>query len=304
MKYTYSDGDEDSDSSMRRSTRNATPLDSGPTITASGRLVKPRMGGAYGESIHYDQRRELELTFGDSGVEDSDDMPTTLPSGRSRVSAMTAGARPRRPPAARTREVYNGVDDMDTDESDEAQSSGKEWSGDENDADDADEDSEPEFDEGDEEEASGDEVDDDDPEEPESLVVKLSYRKPKPLSSLDSPAVAKTNCLPTLLPKPPTQSEAISRPMNGLSQSMPKRIEEDSIDMDSASSPCEPGSDSHWRSRGSGQHSQQQDLVAEKEQEAELRVNGYGMHGGGLPVAGVLAPQTQPQVKMQAMDVS
>jgi hypothetical protein len=306
MKYTFSDGEEDSDSSMRQSTRNATPLDSGPTITASGRQVKPRVGGSYGESMHYDQRRELEQTLGDSGVEDSDDMPTTLPSGRSqRVSAMGAGTRPRRPPAARTREVYNGDDDMDTDESDEAQSSGKEWSGDENDADDADDDSEPDFDGDEEEDVSGDELDDDEPEEPESLVVKLSYRKPKPFSILDSPEVAKTNGLPVLSPKPPAQLGAVPEPIIGFSQSTPKTSEEDKIWMDSASSPYEPGSDSHWGSRVSGQQSQQEDAVAEtKEQEAELRVNGYGMHGGALPIGGVLAPQAQPQVKMQMMDVS
>jgi hypothetical protein len=58
MKYTYSDEEDDiySDSTNnRRSTRNTgthTPAEqSGPTITQSGRQVKSRQGGAYGESI-------------------------------------------------------------------------------------------------------------------------------------------------------------------------------------------------------------------------------------------------------------
>ena len=57
MKYTYSD-DEDIYSystTARRSTRNTgthTPAEpSGPTITQSGRQVKSRHGGAYGESM-------------------------------------------------------------------------------------------------------------------------------------------------------------------------------------------------------------------------------------------------------------
>ena len=36
------------------------------------------MGGTYGETLSTDQRREYEEGLGEDGVEDSDDMPTTL----------------------------------------------------------------------------------------------------------------------------------------------------------------------------------------------------------------------------------
>ena len=58
MKYTYSDEEDEGYSdatSTRRSTRNTgthTPAEpSGPTVTLSGRQVKSRHGGAYGESL-------------------------------------------------------------------------------------------------------------------------------------------------------------------------------------------------------------------------------------------------------------
>jgi hypothetical protein len=58
MKYTYSDEEDEGYSdatSTRRSTRNTgthTPAEpSGPTVTLSGRQVKSRLGGAYGESL-------------------------------------------------------------------------------------------------------------------------------------------------------------------------------------------------------------------------------------------------------------
>jgi hypothetical protein len=58
MKYTYSDEEDEGYSdatSARRSARNTgthTPAEpSGPTVTLSGRQVKSRLGGAYGESL-------------------------------------------------------------------------------------------------------------------------------------------------------------------------------------------------------------------------------------------------------------
>lgn len=56
MRYTFSDGDEEpsSDTGSRRSVRNTgtnTPSENGPTITQSGRQVRTRHGGAYGESV-------------------------------------------------------------------------------------------------------------------------------------------------------------------------------------------------------------------------------------------------------------
>src|SRR3954452_23789577 len=56
IKYTYSTDDDDGSEgpSTRRSTRQSglsTPAESGPTFTASGRQVRSRVGGAYGETI-------------------------------------------------------------------------------------------------------------------------------------------------------------------------------------------------------------------------------------------------------------
>lgn len=53
MKYTFSDEeDETSDAlSTRRSTRRGSPIDNRPVVTASGRQVRSRVGGVYGESL-------------------------------------------------------------------------------------------------------------------------------------------------------------------------------------------------------------------------------------------------------------
>lgn len=271
MKYTYSDGEEDSDSGSRRSTRNATPLETGPTITASGRQVKPRVGGVYGESMHYDQRRDLEQNLGESGVEDSEEMPTTAPSGRP-VRAVSRKSNL----AARTREKY-GADGDGGSESDEAQSSGKEWSGNEEEPDV--EESEGEFDDDEEEvsdeEGPGDEDGREDENTVESLVVSLSYRK-KPGAPVKSPDHGPTaNGLPVLLPKPPGHIS----PSGGLQATVlehgdRQRQIEDVIEV----------------------------AIPNGGQVAPGLVNGFGMHEGAMQAGH--SPRPQPQVSMQTMDVS
>lgn len=172
-RYTFDDGEDvfDSDAlSTRRSTRQATPSDSGPVITASGRQVKARVGGVYGETLSTDQRREYDYNsgVGEAEGEDSDDeMPATAPTGRPMRSARA------NPTATNGRDRYNGGDDMDT-ESDEKQSEGEEWSGDENEPDD-------EESEGDdsEEDVTDDELAADEGDMQKSLVVRLKYRPKK-----------------------------------------------------------------------------------------------------------------------------
>jgi hypothetical protein len=331
MKYTYSDGEEESDSySTRRSTRNGTPLDNGPTITASGRQVKPRMVGAYGEAMLPDQRREMELSLGESGIEaeDSEDMPTTLPSGR---PMRGAAGKPARPSAARSREVFNG-NGTDSDEESVAQSSGKEWSGDENEPDN-DEESDGDFDE---DEVSGDEgIDDDEPETAESLVVKLSYRKPKPTLNGMGQGLS-VNGLPVLLPKPqyqppyhpqhqpPTRPQmpptTLQRQVNGaLAESMDS---EDTIIEVAPSSSMDGPDERHLHVRpqhGGGVEPQGQNQKCPPPV-ATVNANGgsYEVGPGGVPryaqsgPQAVLPPQVQPQspphaqpqIAMQAMDVS
>jgi hypothetical protein len=121
MKYTYSDDEDEGYSdatTSRRSTRNTgthTPAE-GPTVTLSGRQVKSRQGGTYGESMLSGAQVPVEAveSFGTSeepeGGGDSD-------------------GRPRRAAAAKTAsngwattkahiEGYNSVDEMDSDEDD------------------------------------------------------------------------------------------------------------------------------------------------------------------------------------------
>jgi hypothetical protein len=169
MRYTYDDDDDFASDglSTRRSTRHATPADTGPVITASGRQVKSRVGGLYGESLSTEQRREYEP--GDAETEGSaDDMPASAPT---RGARRTSRARQE---PSKLREHYDGADDMETD-SDGPQDDGGEWSGDENEPDD----DESEGDATDDEEVDGDAVSADEGDMQQSLVVQLRYRPVK-----------------------------------------------------------------------------------------------------------------------------
>jgi hypothetical protein len=170
MKYSYSDDEDDGSdfSGVRRSTRNSgisTPAETGPTITQSGRQVKSRVGGVYGEAMLVDQRKEMDAAAMDSAQGSSDEVQ-----GRSR----RAGQQERRRPAQRRYEELGSEE-----ESEPAASEGP-WSGNEDDVDD----SEPEFEEGaDEDEEMSENEDsvaedgDDDENTQESLVVQLRYKK-------------------------------------------------------------------------------------------------------------------------------
>lgn len=117
MKYTYSDEEDEvySDATTsRRSTRNTgthTPNE-GPVVTLSGRQVKSRQGGTYGESILSGAHGPAENNGTSEEPEDGVD-----------------GARPRRAATTKTTsngwatskshiEGYNSVDEMDSDEDD------------------------------------------------------------------------------------------------------------------------------------------------------------------------------------------
>jgi hypothetical protein len=204
MRYTYSDDDYGSDGvSSRRSARESgisTPMETGPTVTASGRQVKSRVGGMYGESILVDQRKELERIAGEGHfTETSEDMPTTMPNGRGMRTSRSG--REVKPPRLR----YG--DDAVSDESDEAQSSGKEWSGDENEPDE----SEPDFDDEEEEEdedMDGDADDIEDENTQESLVVQLRYRK----GAQQMPALTNLNSTTPIQPRPQPKLQLQPRP--------------------------------------------------------------------------------------------
>jgi hypothetical protein len=180
MKYTYSDEEEDiySDATTtRRSTRNTgthTPAEpSGPTITQSGRQVKSRQGGAYGESILSETHAPAVSAGGFDGT--SEEPETDGASGRPRRAAAAAaatngwGAK-----GGRHIEGYNDVDEMTSD--DEGDASEQDYGDDE---------------EEDDHVSLGSDVDDqddltdedeemDDAGEKKKLIVKLPVKTPTP----------------------------------------------------------------------------------------------------------------------------
>jgi hypothetical protein len=178
MRYTYSEDDDDGSDAMssRRSTRPSgisTPAEhAGPTVTASGRQVKSRLGGMYGESILVDQRKEIEneRALAASQEPESNDGDEE-PNGRTRRTARQA--RPSR------RQEANGEDGGLEDES-EAESTGDDWSGDEDEPDEPEPEPDFEGDDEDEEMSADDSEMDDidvDDEPPKSLMVQLRYKK-------------------------------------------------------------------------------------------------------------------------------
>jgi hypothetical protein len=182
MRYTFSDDEEDSDDfPSRKSTRNSgisTPAEpAGPTVTASGRQVKSRHGGMYGETMLMDQRKELENERA-AAVNAHDSTP----------DPDTASGRPQRPtrPSRATRaprRIDDSSEDMNGAESDDKEASGNDWSGrDDNDDDDNEPDDEDDDDDEDEDEemkVRDSEMEDAPPPttEQESLVVQLRYKK-------------------------------------------------------------------------------------------------------------------------------
>ena len=179
-RYTFSD-DEGGDSdaiSARRSTRQSgisTPAEPNvPTFTASGRQVKSRHGGAYGESILSGQAdgTERAKSSGMDAADEEDGEP------------VSRGRPPRMAPRVKSRpgrhiDGYNELDEMD-DES-EAPSSGNEWdSGIEDEPDDEaedDEDDDAEMSDDDDIIAREEESEDEDDRRSRSLVVSLRYSK-------------------------------------------------------------------------------------------------------------------------------
>lgn len=151
LKYTYDD-DEDifsDDQPTRRSGRNSSGVTaaepSRPRFTASGRQIRSRAGGAYGESLLSGQREDSEYEEEDA----------TRPQ-RSRTSTHPNG--------------YSGYADDDLDDESEARSndSGNEWDGGDEEENDFEGDDEGDDASGDESIVNG---------EPRSLVVQLRYGK-------------------------------------------------------------------------------------------------------------------------------
>jgi len=175
-RYNYGDDDLEDDSSRPVSGR-STPFDDGrPVVTSSGRQVKSRLGGMYGESMLTDQRRgaERDNDLADTtGAEDTDDV------------LLGANGRPMRKsiPAKRAADGTNrgryaeGLESESESDGD-AEQTGDDWDGNEGEPD---EESEAEV-EADDSLGSDDELmdDEDGDNTQESLVVQLRYRKEPP----------------------------------------------------------------------------------------------------------------------------
>ncbi|KAF2446510.1 hypothetical protein P171DRAFT_410808 [Karstenula rhodostoma CBS 690.94] len=168
-RYTFDDNeDEDSEAGVRRSTRNSgretSAGPSGPTITASGRQVRSRATGMYGETLLSGQTTEgASPATGDYVRSDGSEEPEHPAHGRS-TRAANRGAGDANP-KKRNFESYN---DQDISEEEDATS----WNGDDEEED------EPEQMDLDDEEEESDEESSEAEEEPHSLLVRLKIGKP------------------------------------------------------------------------------------------------------------------------------
>lgn len=151
----------------------------GPTFTASGRQVRSRVGGAYGESIPRGQQN-AEASNVDENPAPGVGEGELAPIGRTRQSVLRNGANVKARPGTHI-QGYNALDEME--EESDASSSGAEWDGgDDDDADDhvADEEDEEDADMSDDESSIADEeeaVNTDITPPRSSLVVALRYQK-------------------------------------------------------------------------------------------------------------------------------
>ena len=184
MRYTFSDDEDETSDAMSTRKLNqqsgvCTPVDHvGPTITASGRQVRSRLGGMDGETILADQRR---------GVETEKSRQASTSGGEDRGAGEIR--RPRRAGRATAKRALASPGDELDDES-EAESLGKEWSGDEDEPDEP----EADFEGDDEEEDDPMNISDSEPEEAEprsSLIVRLDMNKGSKL-----PPAVHTNAAP------------------------------------------------------------------------------------------------------------
>lgn len=232
MRYTYSDEEEEGSdvTTNRRSTRNSgvsTPAEpSGPTFTASGRQIKSRVRGTYGETVLSGQTTSKASLVADGldGANDGQEQPTA--NGGSRRSGL------RKEVDGWTKSSnhiagYNSVDEMGS------ESSEGEWDG----GDDDDEVDEPvmDDDEADDEDMSdGDSIADDaviDNDSGRSLVVQLRYHKKGGLQTKGSFERPKS---PDPLSQPPA---IVSQPKQEIITNGHATLPRSNIKMDATATP-------------------------------------------------------------------
>jgi hypothetical protein len=179
MKYTYSDDDEDiySDATTsRRSTRHTgthTPAEglSGPTVTLSGRQVKSRQGGAYGESMLSGTHTPAIAAGGFDGTSEEPENEESAGGRPRRAAATNHGLNGWGSKGGRHIEGYNDVDEMTSEDEDDA--SEQDY------GDDEEEDVPLESDVDDPDELTDDD-DEIDEAEKQSLIIKLPVKTPTP----------------------------------------------------------------------------------------------------------------------------
>lgn len=176
MRYTYSDDEDDvlSDTTgSRRSARNTgshTPAEPvGPTVTLSGRQVRSRVGGAYGESVLSGTHAPAQ-TRGDIELDEESEEVLSRPR-----RAAASGRGHDWASKGKHIEGYNSVDEMDDDDEDDA--SEQDYGDDEDDDDHVSLVSD--IDEPEEDTDENEDMEEGD-QEKKSLIVKLPIKTPTP----------------------------------------------------------------------------------------------------------------------------
>ena len=180
MKYTYSDEEDDiySDATTsRRSTRNTgtnTPAEglAGPIVTLSGRQVKSRQGGAYGESMLVGTHMSAIPVGGFDGTSEEPENDEVAGGRPRRAAASNHGLNGWAAKGGKHIEGYNDVDEMTSEDEDDA--SEQDYGDDE----DEDDNVQLESDIEDPDDYTDDEEVDEG--ETQSLVVKLPVKTPTP----------------------------------------------------------------------------------------------------------------------------
>lgn len=175
MRYNYDEAgeeEEDSESGVRRSTRNSgresSAAPAGPTVTSSGRHVRSRATGMYGESLLSGQTTDhASPATGDYVRSDASEEPEQPAHGRATRAAGRGGAAPG---SKRTFESYK--DEMSDEEEEDATS----WNGDDEEEDEADDQMDVD-DEDDEDLDASDDASDAEDLEPQHLIVRLKIGK-------------------------------------------------------------------------------------------------------------------------------
>lgn len=220
MRYTYSDEDEDdSEATNRRSARNTgtnTPADAAaPTVTLSGRQVRSRHGGMYGETVTsgvHMSNVAVREEHG-SGVDDEDE-DADITSRRPRRAAANNGRNARREGANHI-DGYNTLDELDNEDDDISE---QDYGDDEEDGH-VPVETGPDDDEDDDEALTADD-DDMDVDDvggygtKKSLVVVLNVRTPTPerkdpLTGVDKSSNEATDSIVPLVQGPDTQPDVI-----------------------------------------------------------------------------------------------